>query len=150
MGDDVNSLSSSVEEGAKRLYNRLRGKMQKPLPELLESYGLPKGLFPRNTTHYELEEDTGRLSVFLPSICEVGYKDSSTVRYAAKVTGTLSQGKLMNIEGIKTKILVWVKVTSITVEGSTTKKVYFTAGMKKARPIDAYDVLRDGIESEVF
>lgn len=124
--------------------------MQKPLAELLQSYGLPRGLFPKNATHYELEEDTGKLSVFLPSICEVGYKDSSVVRYAAKVTGTLSQGKLLNIEGLKTKILVWVKVTSICIEDSASKKVYFTAGMKKARPFDAYDVMRDGIEVEVF
>ncbi|KAI5057228.1 hypothetical protein GOP47_0027243 [Adiantum capillus-veneris] len=102
MGDDVNSLSKSVEEGAARLFNRLRGKMQKPLVELLESYGLPKGLFPKNATHYEFEEDTGTLTVFLPTICEVGFKDSSVV------------------------------------------------SVKKARPFDAYTVLRDGIEVEVF
>ncbi|MCO5600262.1 hypothetical protein L7F22_054372 [Adiantum nelumboides] len=143
------SLSNSVEEGAKRLFNRLRGKMQKPLVELLQSYGLPKGLFPRNATHYEFEEDTGKLTVFMPTICEVGFKDSSVVRYAVIVTGTLSQGKLLNIEGLKTKVLVWAKVTSVAVD-STASKISFTVGVKKTRPFDAYDVLRDGIEVEVF
>ena len=128
----------------------IAGKYQKPLPELLASYGLPKGLFPKNATHYEWEEETGKLTVFIPSIMEVGYKDSSIVRFAVKVTSTLSQGKLMNIEGMKTKILVWVKVTSITIEDSNAKKVCFMAGMRKSRPWDAYDVVRDGIEEEVF
>ena len=126
------------------------GKMQKPLSELLSSYGLPKGIFPKNATHYEWEENSSKLTVFLPSILEMGFKDSSIVRYAMKVSGTLSQGKFMNIEGMKTKILVWVKVTSITIEDSNAKKVCFMAGMRKSRPWDAYDVVRDGIEGEVF
>ena len=126
----------------------IAGKYQKPLPELLASYGLPKGLFPKNATHYEWEEETGKLTVFIPSILEVGYKDSSIVRFAVKVTSTLSQGKLMNIEGMKTKILMWVKVTCITTDAN--KKVIFTANVKKSRPWEAYDVLRDGIQAETF
>ncbi|KAH7405122.1 hypothetical protein KP509_15G057400 [Ceratopteris richardii] len=114
MGGDVNSLSNNIEEGAIPLFNRLRGKMQrKPLVEFLGSYGLPKGLFPKNETHYEVEEDTRKSSVFIPYVCEVGFKDSSVLTYATKVTRMLSQGKFSNIVGLKTKILVWGKVTSI-------------------------------------
>ncbi|KAH7435922.1 hypothetical protein KP509_06G084100 [Ceratopteris richardii] len=123
--------------------------MQKPLVELLESYGLPKGLFPKNVTHYEFEEDTGKLFVFIPYVCEVGFKDSSVLRYATRVTGMLSQGKFSNIEGLKTKILVWVKVTSIGADAGASK-VSFTAGVKKARPFEAYSLLREGIEVDTF
>ncbi|KAK8972713.1 hypothetical protein V6N11_012907 [Hibiscus sabdariffa] len=50
VGDDLNSLSTSIEGGAKWLVNKIKGKMQKPLPELLKEYNLPIGIFPRAET----------------------------------------------------------------------------------------------------
>ncbi|KAF2306469.1 hypothetical protein GH714_018361 [Hevea brasiliensis] len=87
VGDDINSMSSSIEGGAKWLVNKIKGKMQKPLPELLKEYDLAVGIFPRDATNYEFNEETGKLTVFIPSICEVGYKDSSVLRFSATVTG---------------------------------------------------------------
>lgn len=150
LGDDVNSFSNSIEEGAKNLLNRMKGKLQTSLPELLQTYGLPKGLFPRNATHYELEEAEGRLTVFLPSSCEVGFKDNSVLRYAARVSAIISPEKLTSIEGIKTKVLVWVNVTSISVEDASSNKVHFGVGVRKSRPLDAYQVLKDGFEIDHF
>lgn len=149
-GDDVNSFSNSVEGGTKWLINKLKGKMQKPLPDLLQEYHLPKGVFPQNATNYEFDEETGKLTVFIPSICEVGFRDSSVVRYSTTVTGYLEKGKLTDIEGMKTKVVIWVKVTSISVDGPQSSKVCFTAGMKKSRPRDAYEVRRDGISVDIF
>lgn len=83
----------------------------------------------------------------LPSVCEVGYKDSSVVRFATVVTGYLEKGKLVDIEGMKTKVMIWVKVTAISSEKS---KIHFTAGMKKTRSRDAYEVLRDGVGVDKF
>ncbi|CAN6809944.1 unnamed protein product [Brassica oleracea] len=77
VGDDINSLSNSIKGGTKWLVNKIKGKMQKPLPELLKEFGLPVGIFPRDATNYEFNEQTKKLTVFIPSICEVGYKDSS-------------------------------------------------------------------------
>ena len=57
---------------------------------------------------------------------EVGFKDLSVVRYATCVKGTLSRGKLAGVEGMKTKVLVWVKVTSVAVERYKSDKVWFT------------------------
>ncbi|KAK6118252.1 hypothetical protein DH2020_048038 [Rehmannia glutinosa] len=147
VGDDINSLSTSIEGGAKWLVNKLKGKMQKPLPELLKEYDLPVGIFPRDATNYEFNEETRKLTVYIPSVCEVGYKDSSVLRFSTGVTGYLEKGKLVDVEGIKTKVIVWVKVTCISSEKS---KVNFTAGMKKSRSRDAYEVLRDGIGVEKF
>lgn len=121
--------------------------MQKPLPELLKDYGMPVGIFPRDATNYEFNEETGKLTVFIPAICEVGYKDSSVLRFSTVVTGYLEKGKLSDVEGMKTKVIIWGKVTTITSDGS---KVYFTAGMKKSRSREAYEVLRDGIGVDKF
>lgn len=147
VGDDINSLGSSIGDSTKWLVNKLKGKMQKPLPELLKEYDLAVGIFPKDATHYEFDERTGKLTVYVPQICEVGYKDSSVLRFFTTVTGYLEKGKLADIEGLKTKVMIWVKVTSITSEGS---KLHFTAGVKKTRSREAYQVLRDGVGVDKF
>ncbi|KAL5550744.1 hypothetical protein UlMin_000920 [Ulmus minor] len=147
VGDDINSLSTSIEGGAKWFVNKIKGKMQKPLPELLREYNLPVGIFPRDATNYEFNEETRKLIVYIPAICEVGYRDSSVLRFSTVVTGYLEKGKFVDIEGMKTKVLIWVKVTAISSDGA---KVHFTAGMKKTRSRDAYEVLRDGVGVEKF
>ncbi|XP_020695368.1 uncharacterized protein At5g01610 [Dendrobium catenatum] len=147
VGDDLNSFSSSIENGAKWLVNKLKGKMQKPLPDLLQEYDLPVGIFPRDATNYEFNEETRKLTVFIPSICEVGYKDSSVLRFLTCVTGYLEKGILSDIEGMKTKVIIWAKVTSISTQGS---KVHFNTSVKKTRSRDAYEVLRDGIIVDKF
>ncbi|PIN22993.1 hypothetical protein CDL12_04303 [Handroanthus impetiginosus] len=147
VGNEINSLSTSIEDGAKWLVNKIKGKMQKPLIELLKDYDLAIGIFPRDATNYEFNEETKRLTVHIPLVCEVGYKDQSVLRFSTVVTGYLEKGKLSEIEGIKTKVIVWIKVTCISSEES---KLYFTAGMRKSRSRDAYEVLRDGITVDKF
>ena len=147
VGDDINSMTNSIEGGTKWLVNKIKGKMQKALPELLKEYDLPIGIFPRDATNYEFNEETGKLVVFIPQVCEVGYKDSSVLRFFTTVTGYMEKGKLADIEGMKTKVLIWVKVTTILSEGS---KLYVTAGMKKRRSREAYEVTRDGVCVDKF
>ncbi|KAL6508066.1 hypothetical protein OROGR_024261 [Orobanche gracilis] len=148
VGDDISSLSNSIEGGAKWLVNKFKGKLQKPLSELLKEYDLPVGIFPRDATNYEFDEETRKLTVYIPSVCEVGYKDKSVLRFSMTVTGYLEKGKLDDIQGIKTKMtMLWVKVTCVSLEKS---KLIFTAGMKTSRSIVAYDVLRDGITVDKF
>ncbi|KAJ3676457.1 hypothetical protein LUZ60_003869 [Juncus effusus] len=148
IGDDINNLSTSIGDGAKWLVNKVKGKMQKALPELLREFELPVGLFPKDATNYEFNEETKKLTVFIPSISEVGYKDSSVLRFNTTVTGYLEKGKLSEIEGMKTKTLIWGKVINVKVEGA---KVNFTTSVKKAgRSRDAYEVLRDGVCVEKF
>nr|CAD1837894.1 unnamed protein product [Ananas comosus var. bracteatus] len=150
IGEDLSRFSSTVEEKAKWIFEKLKGKPLKSLPDLLREYNLPPGLFPRNIITYEFDETNSKLVVHLPSTCEVSFKDSSVVRYASRVKGTLSRGKLANIEGMKTKLMVWVKVTHVGVESYKSDKVCFTAGVKKFRPKDAYEIPRDSITAEDF
>ncbi|KAM7464475.1 hypothetical protein LguiA_032596 [Lonicera macranthoides] len=178
--EDLTTFSSTVEEKAKWVFNKLKGtittstfvvytclkntdilakidslcsligKPVKRLPDLLREYNLPAGLFPHNITCYEFDETKAKLVVYLPSACEVTFKDSSVIRYATRVKAILLRGKLMGIEGMKTKVLVWVKVTNVAVEGYKSDKISFTAGVKKSRAKDAYDVPRDAIGVEEF
>ncbi|KAK6125992.1 hypothetical protein DH2020_040300 [Rehmannia glutinosa] len=118
------------------------GKVQKPLTELLKDYDLAIGIFPRDATNYEFNEETGKLTVHIPSVCEVCYKDQSVLRFSTVVTGYLEKGKLADIDGLKTKVIIWIKVSCIVSEES---KLHFTAGIRRTRSRDAYEVIRDGI-----
>jgi Protein of unknown function, DUF538 len=126
------------------------GKPLKSLPDLMHEYNLPPGIFPKNIVTYELDESKSKLVVHLSAPCEVSFKDSSIIRYATRVKATLTRGKLSNIEGMKTKSLVWVKVTHVGVESYKSDKVAFTAGVKKLKAKDAYEVPRDAIRIEEF
>lgn len=126
------------------------GKPLKSLPDLLQEFNLPRGLFPQNITCYEFDESKAKLIVHLPSVCEVSFKDSSVIRYATRVKATLLRGKLTGIEGMKTKVLVWVKLTNVAVEGYKSDKVWFTAGVKKSRPKDAYEMPRAAVRVQEF
>lgn len=126
------------------------GKPLKTLSDLLRDNNLPPGLFPTNITAYEYDETKSRLTVHLPFPCEVSFKDSSVIRYSPRVKCILLRGKLIGIEGMKTKILVWVKVTSLAVEGNKSEKLAFTAGVKKSRPKEAYVVPHEGVRVEEF
>ncbi|KAE9595640.1 hypothetical protein Lal_00030609 [Lupinus albus] len=147
---DITTFSNTVEEKAKWVFNKLKGKPLKSLSNLLREYNLPAGLFPQNIIGYEFDETKGKLIVYLPSACEVSFKDSSVMRYAARVKGVLTRGKLSAIEGMKTKVLVWVKVTCVAVEGYKSDKVWITAGVKKARPKDAYNAPHDAVRVAEF
>ncbi|KAJ8533906.1 hypothetical protein K7X08_007230 [Anisodus acutangulus] len=92
--------------------------------------------FPRDATNYEFNEETRKLTIYIPSVCELGYRDSSVLRFSTSVTGYLEKGKLADIEGMKTKVMIWVKVTAISSEKS---KLYVTAGLKKTHSREAYE-----------
>ncbi|XP_020199640.1 uncharacterized protein At5g01610 [Aegilops tauschii subsp. strangulata] len=146
-GDDIESLSTSVGDGAKWLVNKLKGKMQKPLAELLQEHDLPAGLFPREATNYEFEPETRRLTVHIPAVCEVGYRDGSELRFDTTVAGTLDKGSLTGVEGLKAKVLVWARVTAVKADAA---KVYFAVGIKKSRSREAYEVIRGAITVDEF
>ncbi|KAB1220590.1 hypothetical protein CJ030_MR3G015843 [Morella rubra] len=108
VSDDTNSLSTSIEGEAK--WDFL----------LVMLY----------IAYYEFNEETQKLTVYIPTVCEVGYRDSSVLLFFTIVTGYLEKGKLVDIEGMKTKVIIWVKVTCISYDGS---KLHFIAGMSKTR-----------------
>ncbi|TKV97521.1 hypothetical protein SEVIR_9G499600v4 [Setaria viridis] len=149
IGGDISRFSSTVEEKAKWVFEKLKGH-KKSLPDLLREHNLPPGLFPRNIICYEYDESNSKLVVHLSKPCEVSFKDSSIIRYAPRVKATLSRGKLSGIEGMKTKVVVWVKVASVSLESYKSDKVCFIAGVKKLRQKEAYEVPREAVSVEEF
>ncbi|MBH0219729.1 DUF538 domain-containing protein, partial [Listeria monocytogenes] len=77
ISQELSTLSNTVEEKAKWIFNKLKGKPTKSLPDLLRDYNLPPGLFPQNIICYEYDETKAKLVVYLSSPCEVSFKDSS-------------------------------------------------------------------------
>ncbi|XP_050375440.1 uncharacterized protein At5g01610 [Argentina anserina] len=150
ISDDITTFSSTVEQKAKWIFDKLKGKPLKSLPELLREYNLPPGLFPANITCYEFTETNAKLIVYLPAPSEVTFKDSSAIRYATRVKANLLRGRLTGIEGMKTKVVVWVKVTCVAMESTKSDKIWFTAGVKKSRSKDVYITPRDAIRVQEF
>ncbi|XP_051127322.1 uncharacterized protein At5g01610-like [Andrographis paniculata] len=147
VSNDINSLSTSIEGGTKWLVNKVKGKAQKPLTELLKEHDFPVGLFPREATDYEFNEETKKLLVHIPSACEVTYRDQSVMRFATTVTGNLEKGKLSDIDGIKTKFIIWLKVSIISSEEG---KLNFYVGITRSRDRSAYEFVRDGVTVDKF
>ncbi|KAL0761364.1 hypothetical protein Bca101_077514 [Brassica carinata] len=140
-------VSKKAKEELTNITNDLTvRKPLKSLPDLLKEYNLPPGLFPQNIICYEFDETKNKLTVFFSTPCEVTFKDGSAIRYATRVKGILLRGKLMGVEGMKTKVLVWVKVTTVSVESSKSDKLWFTAGVKKSRSKNVYDTPHDAIK----
>ncbi|KAL8196788.1 hypothetical protein R6Q57_024490 [Mikania cordata] len=125
----------------------LEKKRKKPLSDVLQEFELPAGIFPREATKYVLDEVTRKLTVSLPTICEVSYRDSSVLRFSTSVTCHIEKGKLSEIEGLKTKVVIWVRVTNIVCEEA---KLHFTAGLNKTRERKVYQVVRDGVPVDKF
>ncbi|KAJ8533106.1 hypothetical protein K7X08_015995 [Anisodus acutangulus] len=124
------------------------GKAQKPLRELLKEYDIPVGIFPRDATNYDFNVETKKLTVHIPEMCEVTYKDASIVRFNSTVTGHLEKGKLDEIEGMKTKVMFLFLTVSVILCEQT--EIHFTAGLRRTRPRAAYEVFRDGIGIDKF
>ncbi|KAL9679590.1 hypothetical protein QQ045_017456 [Rhodiola kirilowii] len=68
---------------------------------------IPGSVPARDAINYEFNEETGKLTVFITETCEVGYKDSSVVHFSITVTKYLKKGNLADVEGVKTKVMIW-------------------------------------------
>nr|AFK39113.1 unknown [Lotus japonicus] len=102
ISQDISTFSSTVEEKAKWVFNKLKGKPLKSLPDLLREYNLPPGLFPQNVICYEFDEVKGKLIVYLPSACEVSFKDSSVEVRDPSQRGSY-EGKALSNRGNENK-----------------------------------------------
>ncbi|CAH9087225.1 unnamed protein product [Cuscuta epithymum] len=137
---DFNAVTNTVEETAKMLFEKLKGMPQESLSDLLKRHNLPVGLFPEKIISFEYDKLTSKLIVHLPSPCEVTFGDRSAVRYSTRVKAILRNNKLTDVEGMRIKVLLWVNVTGVYVEGLKSDKVCFiTAGVTKSRPMAVYN-----------
>eukprot|EP00897_Mesotaenium_endlicherianum_P005902 jgi/Mesen1/533/ME000104S10629 len=127
-------------------------KTQAPLTELLERFGLPKGLFPKNYSKYAFdevagdEEGGGVLTVTLPYACEVKFADGSLVRYDRKVTASLMRGALAGVDGMKMQWGVWMAVLDVAAGKPGSDRLVFTTRMKLTKSAAAFGSPREAVE----
>ncbi|KAL8530999.1 hypothetical protein ACS0TY_007851 [Phlomoides rotata] len=104
--------------------------------EVLESYGFPIGILPKGVSVYEFDSATGKFSVHLNTTCSFTIQGYD-LKYKSTVTGTISRGKIRNLDGIQVKILLfWVNIIEVTMDGGDLE---LSVGIASAAfPVDSF------------
>ncbi|KAK1265963.1 hypothetical protein QJS04_geneDACA014603 [Acorus gramineus] len=91
--------------------------LRETVHDLLNQYGLPKGLIPDSVASYTPVGSDGSFEVVLRKPCYVQFSD--LVYYDRKITGKISYGKITDLSGIQAKkLFVWVPITGISADES--------------------------------
>lgn len=119
--------------------------------DILSSYGFPSGLLPQTVSHYDLDSD-GKFTLYLSGSCTVDIPDAYPVKYAPKITGTISNQTLDDLSGITVKVLfVWWDITGISVSGDDLVfKVGPVSASYAALNFSENPVCEEGVSEEQF
>ena len=79
-----------------------KGTPREEAASAFESYGVPPQLVPESTTAFELDAKTGRFTLSLKEKLTVQLEGAKLV-FDSTVSGTLGEGRIDNISGIKGK-----------------------------------------------
>lgn len=97
------------------------------LHNLLQSQGLPAGLFPDNVKSYNLDP-MGRLEVHLDCSCMTKFE--TRVYFENIVRANLSYGGLRGLEGlIQEELFLWLPVKGISVSDPSSGLILFDIGV---------------------
>ncbi|KAM1139113.1 hypothetical protein ACFX14_036788 [Malus domestica] len=97
------------------------------LHNLLQSQGLPAGLFPDNVKSYNLDQ-TGRLEVHLDRSCMTKFE--TRVYFESVVRANLSYGVLRGLEGLtQEELFLWLPVKGISVSDPSSGLILFDIGV---------------------
>ncbi|KAM7265616.1 hypothetical protein ACFE04_003299 [Oxalis oulophora] len=97
------------------------------IQSLLQSQGLPGGIFPENVKSYNLEAD-GRLEVHLDGPCLA--KFDTRVFFDSVVRANLSYGGLVGLEGLtQEELFLWFPVKGIIVNDPNSGLILFDIGL---------------------
>lgn len=95
--------------------------------ELLRSYGLPSGLFPKSVKAYKFDE-TGRLEVHLDRPCMAKFENR--VFFESTVRANLSFGHLKGLQGLsQEELFLWLPVKDILVNDPSSGLILFDIGL---------------------
>lgn len=99
------------------------------LKNLLESRGLPGGLFPENVKSYNLDQN-GRLEVYLEGPCMA--KFDTRVLFDSVVRANLSYGGLVGLEGLtQEELFLWLPVKGIIVNDPSSGLILIDIGLAR-------------------
>ncbi|KAF5472090.1 hypothetical protein F2P56_008832 [Juglans regia] len=97
------------------------------LHDLLQSQGLPPGLFPENVKTYTLDQ-TGLLEVHLEQPCLAKFE--TRVFFESIVRANLSFGGLKGLEGLsQEELFLWLPVKDIIVNDPSSGLILFDIGV---------------------
>lgn len=116
--------------------------------DILESYSLPIGLFPKGITNFTINPSNGRFQVFLQQSCDAEFE--STVRYDWNVSGTIRVGQLGELSGIAAQeLFLWFPVKGIRVDIPSSGLIYFDVGVVfKQFSVSSFESPRDCLVME--
>lgn len=97
-------------------------EQQPTVYEVLASYGFPVGLLPPTVEDdgedYTLDAD-GAFVLHLESACTFTIPGSYEVRYASRISGTVSYDRIRDLRGISVHVLlIWWRINAVSVSGS--------------------------------
>ncbi|KAK3041935.1 hypothetical protein RJ639_002243 [Escallonia herrerae] len=98
--------------------------------DLIQDFGFPVGILPKGVTGYDLDESTGKFSLYMNQSCKFSLEGSYQLNYKPTVKGYISKGRLYNLEGVKVKILfLWVDIIEVDRSGD---ELNFSVGIASA------------------
>ncbi|XP_012569567.1 uncharacterized protein At5g01610-like [Cicer arietinum] len=110
-------------------HNTLIQKENLSVYEILKQYDFPVGILPQGATSYELNEKTGKFTVYFDGTCIFGIK-SYDLKYKSTIKGVISKGKLSKLKGVSVKVeLLWLKIVEVTRRGDD---LQFSVGIASA------------------
>ncbi|CAI9773889.1 unnamed protein product [Fraxinus pennsylvanica] len=98
--------------------------------DILESHGLPMGLFPKGISDISFNPASGRLELHLlsPSPCDAKFETS--VRNEYSIMGTLAYGHILNLSGVAAQeLFLWLPMKGIHVDIPSSGFIYFDVGI---------------------
>ncbi|KAH6757444.1 hypothetical protein C2S52_023400 [Perilla frutescens var. hirtella] len=94
--------------------------------DVLQSNGLPMGLFPSSISNFSVEAASGvfRLRLDSPSPCETVFE--TRLRYERDIGGRFSYGRIGNLTGVSAQeLFLWLPVKGIQVDVPSSGLIYF-------------------------
>lgn len=109
--------------------------------DILEQYGLPRGLLPDSVKSHSLAEN-GEFVVKLERPCYIPF--DYLVYYEASITGTLKYGSITNLKGIQVqRFFLWFDVDEIKVDLPPSDSIYFLVGfINKKLDVQQFQTIR--------
>lgn len=105
----------------------------------MQAYGFPAGILPKGVTHYDLDESTGKFSVYWNGTCSFSLEGSYQLKYNSVISGYIYKNKLTKLSGVSVKVLfVWLNIVEVRRKGDNLE---FSVGIASAQfPIDNFFV----------
>ncbi|KAK6932422.1 Protein of unknown function DUF538 [Dillenia turbinata] len=95
--------------------------------DLLQSRGLPAGLFPQSVKSYNLDEE-GHLQVFLDKPCLTKFENR--VHFDCVIKANLTYGGLNGLQGLyQEELFLWLQVMDIIVDDPSSGLILFDIGL---------------------